>query len=261
MKIEGSAAMIRNSFIWLEGVGETGERNFWEQGILSWNDFLHKEVKGISPKRRIFYIRQITVANKALVEDDSSFFVDKLPGAHAWRLYEEFLDGAVFLDIETNGTGANSIITIVGLFDGYETKIMVRGINLDFKVLERVLSKYKIIITFNGSAFDLPILKKAGCKIPNVPHIDLRHVCNKIGLNGGLKYIERCLNIERPHKVNKLSGGDATLLWKMYYGSGDEYYLNILVKYNQEDIINLKKIADFAVKKLSMLQFQNITKS
>ena len=37
-------------------------------------------------------------------------------------------------------------------------------------------------------------------------------------------------------------------LWKMHRATGDEYYLNLLVEYNEYDIINLKIVADKAVK-------------
>ncbi len=30
----------------------------------------------------------------------------------------------------------------------------------------------------------------------------------------------------------------------MYRASGDEYYLNLLVEYNEDDVINLKTVAD-----------------
>jgi len=36
----------------------------------------------------------------------------------------------------------------------------------------------------------------------------------------------------------------------MYRVTGDDYYLKLLVEYNEDDIINLKTIADYCVKKL-----------
>jgi uncharacterized protein YprB with RNaseH-like and TPR domain len=45
-------------------------------------------------------------------------------------------------------------------------------------------------------------------------------------------------------------GGDAIKLWRIFRASGDEYYLNLLVEYNEEDVINLKKISDYVIKKL-----------
>ena len=36
----------------------------------------------------------------------------------------------------------------------------------------------------------------------------------------------------------------------MYKATGDEHYLNLLVEYNEFDIINLKTVAEHCVKKL-----------
>lgn len=47
-----------------------------------------------------------------------------------------------------------------------------------------------------------------------------------------------------------MTGEDAAELWRTFRATGDEYYLDLLVKYNEEDIINLKPLADFAVKGL-----------
>ena len=73
---------------------------------------------------------------------------------------------------------------------------------------------------------------------------------SRIGLKGGLKEIERKLSISRGDLVSRLCGGDAITLWKMYKATGDEHYLNLLVEYNEEDIINLKKIAEHCVGRL-----------
>ena len=36
----------------------------------------------------------------------------------------------------------------------------------------------------------------------------------------------------------------------MYRATGDDYYLKLLIEYNEEDIINLKKIAEYCVEKM-----------
>ena len=145
----------------------------------------------------------------------------------------------------------SSYITVVGLFDGIDTKLMIKDINLNFNYLKNELRKYKLIITYNGSTFDLPFLKKRYPDIvPNTPHIDLRALCNRVGLKGGLKEIEKQLNIKRNRIIEKLYGGDAITLYRMYKASGDKYYLNLLAEYNEEDVINLKTITDYVTNKL-----------
>ena len=36
----------------------------------------------------------------------------------------------------------------------------------------------------------------------------------------------------------------------MYKGGGDKYYLDLLVEYNEEDIVNLRQLADYAFSEL-----------
>ncbi|MDO8480920.1 MAG: ribonuclease H-like domain-containing protein [Nanoarchaeota archaeon] len=235
--------MIQNTFQILERVGEGKEQSLWKQGIHSWDSFLgSSEIKGFPSEKKAYFDRSLLAAKRALHLGDSAFFLNKLPTTETWRLWPLFKDEAVFLDIETDGLNDQAGVTVIGLFDGLRTKTMIRGINLDFSTLKAELSQYKLIITFNGSSFDLPFLRKRTDILPPIPHIDLRHCCARIGLTGGLKEIEKQLGIRRSEIVEKMYGGDALTLWRMYRGSGDDRYLNLLVEYNEEDCVNLQKL-------------------
>ena len=96
--------------------------------------------------------------------------------------------------------------------------------------------------------------------MPSIPNFDVKSVTDRLGLKGGLKEIERKLGIKRGKIVEKFYGGDALTLWKMYRATGDEHYLKLLVEYNEEDIINLKTIADYCVGKLKE-KFSKVYKS
>jgi len=244
--------MIRNSFIFLEKINNRTEQNIWKQDIRNWDDFLEaKQIKGISKPRKLYYDRKILEARKHLFNLNSAYFVDKLQYVEMWRLFDFFKEDAVYLDIETNGLGNNAYITVVGLFDGLNTKLMVKDINLDIKELQNHLKKYKLIVTYNGASFDLPFIKKRyPVLLPNIPNFDLRFSCNRIGLRGGLKEVEKKLGIKRNKLVEELYGGDALTLWKMYKVTGNKYYLDLLVEYNEEDVVNLKKIANHVYDKL-----------
>ncbi|MFH1408826.1 MAG: ribonuclease H-like domain-containing protein [Nanoarchaeota archaeon] len=241
--------MIRNSFIILPHVGITKEKRLWQQGISGWDAFLRSQkVKGLSNRQKARHDRSLETAAEHLFAANTSYFSQCLPRAEHWRLYDLFKDEAVYLDIETSLAGD---ITIVGLFDGFETKTMVKGINLDAKSLREHLRQYKLILTFNGSSFDLPILNRyyPGC-IPQLPHIDLRHACARIGLSGGLKKIEKDIGIKRDEEVVSVVGNDAPFLWRYWKATGNEDYLRLLIKYNDEDTINLKPLAEHAVSHL-----------
>jgi uncharacterized protein YprB with RNaseH-like and TPR domain len=256
--------MIKNSFIFLPKIRSAKEKSIWAQGIKDWDEFIAKDrIKGISSRIKQEYSRLLAEAKKALYEDDSSYFCDTLPTTETWRLYDFFMDEAIFLDIETSSaTSQNSYLTVIGLFDGIDTKTMIRDVNLDTAALKRELAKYRLIITFNGSTFDIPYLnKKFPGLIPDVPFIDLRHLCSRVGLKGGLKDIERQLGIARPNIIiERMYGGDPFKLWRMFKGSGDDYYLKLLVEYNEEDVINLKKITEHSIMKLKHQYSEYLTK-
>ena len=239
--------MIRSTFALLEGIGAATEQRFWEQGITSWGDFLSaSRISGISPRRKGYYDRKLIEARRNLYSLNASYFCKVLPRSEHWRLYQFFRDEAVFIDIEVSGVRDGSDATVIGMFDGLDTRIMVKGINLDFRALAQELRKYKLLVTFNGSVFDMPFIRKH-YPLPELPHFDLRFACSRLGLGGGLKEIENRLGILRKNElVAKLAGGDPYTLWRMFRATGDDYYLNLLLEYNEEDCINLRTIADIA---------------
>ncbi len=252
--------MIKKSFIFLERIGNRLEKNIWNSGIHDWDSFLNcNNIKGLSKHRKLYYDRKILDAKKALYNFDSNYFQNVLPQSEMWRLYDFFKEDAVFLDIETTGLSKNyDDITVFGLYDGLNTKIMIKGINLDYGILKNELKKYKLIVTFNGASFDLPFIEKRYPNLlPDIPNFDVRYISNKLGLIGGLKKIEMDLGIKRSNIVENFYGGDALTLWRMYKSTGDDYYLNLLVEYNEYDIINLKIVADYCVKKFKETLFNS----
>lgn len=252
--------MLTNTFLFLERIGDKLEKNIWKNGIPDWDNFLRrKNINGLSRHRKLYYDRKILNARKALYNFDSSYFLKLLPQSEMWRLYNFFKEDAVFLDIETTGlSNKNNDITVFGLYDGISTKIMIKGINLNYNILKNEFKKYKLIVTFNGASFDLPFIKKTYPDLlPKIPNFDVKSIADKLGLKGGLKNIEKNLGIERSAVVDKFHGGDALTLWRMYRATGDDHYLNLLVDYNEYDIINLKIVAEKCVKMMKEILFNN----
>ena len=245
--------VITNSFIFLERIGHKLEQNIWKNGIHDWDGFLkHDKINGLSRHRKLYYNRKILNARKALYNFDSGYFTSILPQSETWRLYDFFRDDSVFLDIETTGLSKEyDDITVFGLYNGINTKIMIKGVNLDYSILKKELGKYKLIVTFNGASFDIPFIEKRYPNLlPKIPNFDVRSVSNMLGLKGGLKVIEKNLGIKRSNIVENFYGGDALTLWRMYKATGDDYYFNLLVEYNEYDIINLKTVAEHCVKNM-----------
>ncbi len=236
--------MIRNSFIFLERFGRQREQHLWQQGIIDWKVFLEKKhIQGIPTLKKQYYNQKIKEAAQALQEGNSSWFVGKLPAKEMWRLYGYFKDDCGFLDIETDQRG---MVTVVGVSNYYETKTFVRGFHLEKEALLKALSLFKLLITFNGAAFDLPKLRKQFSLDFNIPHIDLKPLCVNLGLKGGLKEVEKRLNLKRPAHLY----GNPVDLWKAFHASGDREYLDLLVDYNKEDCENLKWIMDRAYQEI-----------
>lgn len=242
--------MLNNTYIHIPGVGKGLEQKIWAQGIHTWEEFLEMEDRiPIPSSRKAIICEEIRKSSEHLAAKDHCFFSQCLPSAEHWRAYSLFSDSIAFVDIETTGLSrSRDRITIVGIYDGKESKIYIKDINLDEIVEE--LSKYRLLVTFNGARFDLPFIKS---EFPGIEfkqlHIDLMYPLRRIGYSGGLKNIENLLGISRGDDTEGLTGFDAVRLWRQYE-RGDQEALDKLIKYNREDIVNLKTIIELTYPKM-----------
>jgi len=239
--------MLQHTFIHMQGIGVKTERKLWRSGIRTWKDFLQQEGPIFSPGRDEFIKKEL----EASVENckEIRFFSDRLTSGHMWRLYKAFKHKAVYLDIETSGDSQGlEEITVIGIYNGRRILSYVNGINLDDFEIE--ISNYDLIITFNGTCFDLPIIRRwfRGISLPPA-HIALRFVLKKLGYTGGLKKIEKALGIGRSPEIDGMDGYEAVLLWKAYQW-GDRNALNTLIDYNTADIVNLKPLMELGYKEM-----------
>lgn len=240
--------MIRNTFTFIPGIGPKTETSHWGKGIVTWEDFektLHLNGTGKTNKKVLLdYIQK---AKEALNKKDISFFANHLPAKDHWRLYKDFFDRAVFLDIETTGLSRYyDVITMIGTFNGKEIKLFVKDNNLD--QISKHLKKFDIIITFNGTLFDIPFIKNEFPEIAIPPiHIDLRFLLKSVGVTGPLKVVEKRLGINRDDETAKINGREAAVLWNRFLKEDDES-LSKLVLYNIYDTTDLKKLMDHCYK-------------
>jgi uncharacterized protein YprB with RNaseH-like and TPR domain len=236
--------MLRRSFIFLPGIGISTERSIWASGVFDWQDFLKTDVAGpLKGPRKERSDAILEGVQSRLERRDIAFFKDLFRPGDNWRLWEEFGDGTVFLDIETTGTRRYSPITVVGLFDGSEYKALVRGKDLSGDSIREALKDATMLVTFNGATFDLPMIEaRFPGTLPDIPHLDLRFLASRCGYSGGLKKIEISMGISRPDEVKGMSGEDAVRLWKLYERDNNRNALKLLLKYNMEDILNLEPI-------------------
>ncbi|MCH8329265.1 MAG: ribonuclease H-like domain-containing protein [Nanoarchaeota archaeon] len=226
--------MLKNSYIHIPYVGYITERKIWNSGVKSWKDF--DKVK--LPSFRKKHIKKfVDLSIECLSKGNYSFFSSLMPKHEHWRCLEAFSKVA-YLDIETTGLDKeNDDITLIGVYDGSKVKSFVRG--EDFLKFKDYISSFPMIVTFNGSCFDLPfITSKLGIKFDQL-HVDLRFAFSKLGITGGLKRIEKMFELERSAETKGLDGFDAVTLWHKYV-NGDDSSLDLLKRYNAEDVIGLK---------------------
>jgi len=245
--------MLTNTYIHIPSIGYTTEKKIWESGISSWDSF-DKDRLNMSEnrKRRLKHFVELSI--DALDKKDHSFFSYYLPKDEHWRALIDF-DKTAYLDIETTGLDKErDDITIIGVYDGHKVKTFIRG--KEFNEFKEYIRSFPMIVTFNGSCFDLPFIEnKLDMKFDQL-HVDLRFAFNRLGINGGLKRIEKIFGLGRSQETEGMDGLDAVRLWHKYI-NGDDSALETLKRYNAEDVIGLKILSMKAYDLLKKKTFIN----
>ncbi len=145
-----------------------------------------------------------------------------------------------YLDIETSWSRH---ITVIGV---YRPSCGIRQLvwpKITPPALLDLLEGTRTLFTYNGSRFDLPVIEiHLGLDLAEcLNHRDLMHDCWQNGLYGGLKRVEQILGIHRD--TEGIDGLAAMNLWERYKKYRDEEALEVLLRYNQEDVENLEILA------------------
>jgi len=236
--------MLKRTFIHLPGIGPRFEAHFWRQGLATWEDFLAApRIRGLSRERLGWLQRDLEGSLTHM--HDPAYFAGRLHAGEHWRLFRHFRPKVGYLDIETTGTvWPGLLVTVVGLYDGQNMRQFVQGYNL--QKFPQALSEFDLLVTFNGTQFDLPVLRAYFPDLVLPPaHVDLRFLLARLGYKGGLKKIEPRFGIRRPHEVDGMDGYMAVLLWERYQ-RGDKGALELLLTYNREDVVNLEVLMEAA---------------
>lgn len=251
-----SHVRIENSFIPVRGVGEHTERELWRRGITHWDDF---ERDAVGPKTGARVEAFIESGRTALGANDADFFADVLPSRSRWRMFENFRTETAYLDIETTGLSRRrDEVTVVTVHRDGGTTTLVRGRDLTRRRLRDLLADAGLLVTYNGKRFDVPFLERAFDLQLDGPHLDLLYPCRRLDLTGGLKTVERHLDIDRADR--DLSGRDAVRLWRAYE-RGDQSALDTLVRYNRDDTRNLEAVTEAVCRRLEARIFAPVTEA
>ncbi|MGC8663859.1 MAG: ribonuclease H-like domain-containing protein [Thermoplasmata archaeon] len=250
--------MLEETFTLFSGISEKKEKWLKKNGINSWEDLILSGNKILNDKEFKKIKKEIKAAKKHLLSRDIKYFTRKLDSKNSWILYENFKESACFLDIETTGLDEDSELTILGI-SNYERKyrVFVNGINFNPKKISKFLKKFKILITFYGSRFDVPYIIRRYPELSEVlnkmAHIDLCFLGHRVGFKGGLKKIEKQIGIFRNIDIDGLTGFDAVRLWNKYI-EGDKDALITLIKYNRSDVVNLIDLINIEIKMMKDFQ-------
>ena len=153
-----------------------------------------------------------------------------------------------YLDIETTGLSCQyADITVIGIYlvnSGDSRLVQLVGGDANIDNLLESVDGVSTIYTYNGSRFDLPFIHGSlGINLADIfLHHDLMYDCWRCNLKGGFKAVEMQLGI--PRQLKGINGWDAVLLWQRYQDYGDRDALATLLKYNEEDVVNLKVLRE-----------------
>jgi len=243
--------VIRATFQHLPGLGPGSEVELWRNGVRDWAQLLESPAtRSLSAGPRGRLEREVASSERALSERDVAWFGRRLPAREHWRLYPEFARETSYLDIETTGLSPyGGIVTVASVHARGETRTFVAG--EDLEELPAYLGQFPVLVTFNGSRFDVPFLRAVFPAMAEPPvHIDLRFLLYRLGLAGGLKRIESTLGLGDRTGVEGIDGLQAVRLWQEYR-RGSRAALDKLVRYNRADTTNLAPLLELAATELS----------
>ena len=246
-----SAPLLRRSFQHLPGISASKEAKLRSEGIQDWNDLLQRIPAQLDlfRKGRSAMCCAVEASEEALANRDVEFFKERLPKREFYRIAASFPERCVFFDIETTGLSKHyDQVTLVGWSVGSSYKVLVDP--TDTSQLERDLGAQRVVITFNGTLFDLPFLtNKFNTNWSGATHVDLRFLAKRVGLTGGQKKIEVSIGLGREAPLEGISGAEAVGLW-FDYKEGDLDSLRKLIRYNHADIEGMKFIFEQVVERL-----------
>jgi len=178
--------------------------------------------------------------------------------AHDSRLADLPLESFIFLDVETSGlaggTGTYAFLVGVGRFDGdgfHLSQFFMRDPSEEPALLEGLMdfmAPSAAIVTFNGKAFDAPLLVTRyllhSLPVPfkDYAHLDLLPLARRLWRDRlpsrALKYLEENV-LGAPRTIDEVPGYEIPYLYFDYLRTGDATPLKGVFYHNAMDIVAL----------------------
>jgi uncharacterized protein len=233
--------VLTASFRHIRGIGGMRERQLWMRGVSSWDALPPAAI--VAPRIDELLRAGVGESRRHLAAGNLDFFARSLPETEHWRLLPQVLENAGFLDVETAED-----VTVIGILDRDGPRSFVRG--RDLEQFPARAASWRAIVTFNGTAFDLPHLRRLFPDWqPPAAHVDLCLLLRRLGEKGGLKDIEPRLGLQRPPHLMALRAADSVWLWHAQR-QGDRTALRRLLEYNLHDAFHLRPIAEIAYNRM-----------
>jgi len=228
--------LLTASFRHIRGIGPLRERQLWLRGIESWSAVPQGPI--LSPSLDARLRDGIAQSAARLAAGDYGFFARALPESEQFRILPHAIEEAGFVDVESA-----EALTVIGVLDRDGPRSFMGDALPEFPARA---AGWKMIVTFNGCAFDLPHLRTMfpGWEPPEA-HLDLCHALRRAGQRGSLKEIEARVGLERPLRLLRPSPLQASVLWRAQR-AGDPAALRRLVEYNLTDAFHLRPLAEIA---------------
>jgi uncharacterized protein YprB with RNaseH-like and TPR domain len=232
--------MLKNTFQHIPGIGKQTEARIWSAGVTDWDCLKAPHRTNLPGKKAAALAAGCRESRMQFDSGNPAYFEKLLSASLGWRIFPEFRQHTVYLDIETDGLDSYyGRITTIALYDGVDIFWYVQGQNLDDFLTD--IKKYTVVVTYNGKTFDVPFIQEYfRTNLPHA-HIDLRYVLASLGYKGGLKRCEKSLGVGRG-SLDGIDGAFAPLLWEEYQIRGSRDALETLLAYNIKDVVNLETL-------------------
>lgn len=178
--------------------------------------------------------------------------------------------GALYLDTETTGLGGSGVVAfLVGMswFDDDGRLVMEQLLlrtpadeEAMLALLAERIEAASVLVTYNGKAFDLPLL--AGRYVmnhmpalPPRPHLDLLHVGRRLhrARLGACRLITLESEVLGFQRGDDIAGADVAPRYAHFLRSGDERALSAVVEHNAWDVVSMAALVGLYGEPLSSL--------
>jgi uncharacterized protein len=185
---------------------------------------------------------------------------------------------ALYLDTETTGLGggAGVVAFLVGLAwfeaDGglRVEQLLLRQPSEEMPLLERandLIERSAVLVTFNGKAFDLPVLatRRVMNRLPPMPvrpHLDLLHVGRRLHRErlGACRLVTLESEVLGFVRGEDIEGADVPGRYSHYLRTGDQEALRAVVDHNAWDLSSMVALVGLYGEPLEMLHREDLVR-